>query len=87
MKNQDNRRSEEIIAETTALLEAAATTSEEREQALILRGMTYWKCGERAKAINDYNAAIRLNPDSEAVELRSQAYSILDFYHRDLYNP
>ncbi|MDE6244011.1 MAG: tetratricopeptide repeat protein [Muribaculaceae bacterium] len=87
MKQEDNRSPEEVIAEATRLIDAPDTAQEPREQALIARGMAYWKCGERAKAINDYNAAIRLNPASEALELRQQAYSILDFYHRDLYNP
>lgn len=66
-----------------------ATTEEAstREALLIERGMLHWRAGHRAEAINDYNAAIRLNPASQAVQLRESAYAILDFYNKDLYNP
>ena len=57
------------------------------ESILVERGMLHWRAGHRAEAINDYNAAIRLNPHSPAVQLRESAYAILDFYNKDLYNP
>lgn len=57
------------------------------EQALTLRGMKYWSLGNRAMAINDYLAAIRINPDSNARMLMKSTYDILDYYNKDLYNP
>ncbi len=66
---------------------ASPASAEEQEDALVERGMLYWRGGERALAINDYNAALRLNPESRALQLRKSCYEILDFYHRDLYNP
>lgn len=57
------------------------------DAALTLRGMKYWSLGERANAINDYLAAIKINPDSPAKMAMKATYDILDFYNKDLYNP
>lgn len=37
--------------------------------------------------LDSYAEAIRLNPDSEAVELRKMAMSIIEFYCKDRFNP
>ena len=70
-----------------ALLAASVDDDSLRESILVERGMLHWRAGHRAEAINDYNAAIRLNSASQAVQLRESAYAILDFYNKDLYNP
>lgn len=57
------------------------------DDALTLRGMKYWSAGERSKAINDYLAAIKLNPESRAKMAIKTAYEVLNFYNKDLYNP
>lgn len=57
------------------------------DEAYVERGLLYWKLGKRAEAINDYNQAIGINPDSRAVQVKEATYSILDFYNKDLYNP
>lgn len=77
----------EAIGAFSALIENKETDDATREQALIERGMLWWRQDERAKAINDYNAALAINPGSKAGGLRRQAYEILDFYNHDLYNP
>ena len=59
----------------------------EMDEALTLRGMKYWALQQRSAAINDYLAAIRLNPDSKAVQALKAANEILDYYNTDLYNP
>ncbi len=59
----------------------------EDESALIERGRLYWALGERSKAINDYLAAQRINPEGKATELLKATYEILNFYNKDLYNP
>lgn len=76
----------EAIERLTALI-SSLTDSTEKEQALTLRGELYWKYERRAEAINDYNAAIAINPGSAAIKLKEAAYAILDFYNKDLYNP
>lgn len=71
------------IAECTKLIE----TNPKNDEPLIERGLLYWKLGNRAEAINDYNEAIRINPSSRAVQVKEATYSILDYYNKDLYNP
>lgn len=57
------------------------------DEALTMRGMKYWGMQKRKEAINDYLAAIRLNPDSRAVMALKATNEILDYYNKDLYNP
>ena len=57
------------------------------ESALIERGRLYWSLGRRSEAINDYLAAQQINPEGKAKELLKATYEILNFYHKDLYNP
>ena len=57
------------------------------DEAYTMRGMKYWGMQKRSAAINDYLAAIRLNPDSRAVQALKAANDILDYYNKDLYNP
>ena len=59
----------------------------ESDEALTMRGMRYWGLSRRADAINDYLAAIRLNPESRAVQALKATNEILDFYNKDLFNP
>lgn len=51
------------------------------------RGKLYWKLGDRAAAITDFNTAVSLDPSSPAVGYLRMANDILDFYNHDLYNP
>lgn len=55
--------------------------------ALTLRGMKYFGSGQRAHAINDYLAALEINPDCNARLALQAANDILDYYNKDLYNP
>lgn len=57
------------------------------DEVYIMRGMKYWGLQNRSAAINDYLAAIRLNPQSRAVQALKAANEILDYYNKDLYNP
>lgn len=59
----------------------------ESDDALTLRGMKYWGMQNRAAAINDYLAAIRINPESRAKQALKATNEILDYYNKDLYNP
>lgn len=68
-------------------LTALIATHPESDLPLVERGLLYWKLGERASAINDYNAAIAINPESKAVQVKEATYSILNYYNKDLYNP
>lgn len=55
--------------------------------ALTLRGMRYWSLGQRADAINDYLAAIKIDPECSAKQALRATNDILDYYNKDLYNP
>lgn len=73
--------------EAIASLDRYLTEHPEDEEALTLRGMKHWGAGHRSLAINDYLAAIRINPDSKAKAALSVANEILDYRNKDLYNP
>lgn len=51
-----------------------------------LRGNAYRKKGDWKQALDNYQYAIDLNPDSPAVQARKMAIDILNFYHKDMYN-
>lgn len=51
------------------------------------RGKLYWRLGNRAAAITDFNTAVSLDPSSPAASYLKMANEILDFYNHDLYNP
>lgn len=57
------------------------------EEAFTARGMRYWGAAKRSLAINDFLAAIRINPDSPAQQALNAANEILDYRNKDLYNP
>lgn len=61
--------------------------SYEDDEAYTLRGMKHWAMGERALAIKDYLAAIRINPASKAKQALESANAILNYYNKDLLNP
>ena len=44
------------------------------------------KKGDWKQALDNYQYAIDLNPDSPAVQARKMAIDILNFYHKDMYN-
>ncbi len=51
------------------------------------RGNQFRREGKWHEAINEYIAAIELDPDSPAVEAKRMLDDILNFYHKDAYNP
>ncbi len=59
----------------------------EEDEPLTLRGMKYWGAGKRSLALNDYLAAIAINPESRARQALKAAQEILDYRNKDLYNP
>lgn len=50
-------------------------------------GNEYRRNGDWQNAINNYLEAIALDPDSPAVEAKELLENILNFYHKDAYNP
>lgn len=77
---------DEAVRELTKFIEANPD-SPELDEAYTIRGMKYWGMQKRSAAINDYLAAIRLNPNSRATQALKATNDILDYYNKDLYNP
>lgn len=73
----------EAIRRLNAYLEHTPSSDE----AYYLLGNAYRKQGETRLALTNYLAALELNPDSPAQEAYNLLMKILDFYHKDLYNP
>lgn len=51
------------------------------------RGRLHWKMGRKTEAMSDYATASKLDPSSPATAALEMAREIMNFYHRDLYNP
>lgn len=73
--------------EAITRLDQYLTEHPDDDNALTIRGMKHWSCGNRALAINDYLAAIKINPQSKSVQALKATNEILDYYNKDLYNP
>lgn len=74
---------EEAIATITEYLKENPRDTD----ALTLRGMKHFGAGKRALAINDYLAALEIDPECKARLALQSANDILDYYNKDLYNP
>lgn len=74
-------------AEAIRRLNAYLEHTPSSDEAYYLLGNAYRKQGEVRLALNNYLAALELNPDSPAREAHNMLMNILNFYHTDLYNP
>ena len=74
-------------AEAIARLDEYIASHPGEADALTLRGMKHFGAGHRALAINDYLAALEIDPDCSARQALDHANRILDFYNKDLFNP
>lgn len=52
-----------------------------------LEGNKYRKEGNWQAALNNYFEAIKLDPESPAVEAKRMIDSILNYYCKDMFNP
>lgn len=52
-----------------------------------LEGNKYRKEGNLQAALNNYLEAIKLDPESPAVEAKRMIDSILNYYCKDMFNP
>lgn len=51
------------------------------------KGNEYRRAGNWQMALNNYLEAIALDPESPAVHAKAMLDDILNFYHKDYYNP
>lgn len=68
---------EQEIAALTARIEARSDDA----AAFYRRGSLYWKLGQRAAAITDFNTSARLDPDGPGAAAATHALDILDFFN------
>ena len=54
--------------------------------AYYLLGNAFRKQGDWQGALNNYQEAIDINPDSPAAEARNMVIDILNFYNKDMFN-
>ena len=71
---------------TSKLQQLLHTNTDCADQAHYLLGNICRKKGDWQGALNHYQEAIDLNPDSPAKEARSMALDILNFYNKDMFN-
>lgn len=69
-----------------ALSKLLDTDYKEKDLLYYLRGNIYRKKSDWHKAMNDYQKAIDLNPESPAIGARDALVNILNFYNKDMYN-
>ncbi|MDE5773799.1 MAG: hypothetical protein K2H86_05020 [Muribaculaceae bacterium] len=74
---------EEALSRLNDYIESNPTDTD----ALTLRGMRHWSMGHRSLAINDYLAAIKIDPECKAKQALQATNDILDYYNKDFYNP
>lgn len=74
-------------AEAIRRLHAYLATTPSSDEAYYLLGNAYRKQGDVRLALNNYLAALELNPGSPARQAHDMLMDILNFYNKDLYNP
>lgn len=75
------------IEQATKLLDTfLQQATGQKDEAYYLRGNAYRKQGNWQQALNNYQYAIDINPDSPAREARRMLMDILNFYNKDMYN-
>jgi Flp pilus assembly protein TadD len=75
------------LAEALKQLNAYIAEHADDDSAYFMRGKVYWRIGQRAQAITDYERATQLNPLSPARHALNQSRDIMDFFNPDIYNP
>lgn len=75
------------VDEAIRLLDAHLEANPDDEEAYYLRGNAWRKKGNNRLALNNYLEAMERNPESPARKAHDMLMNILDFYHKDLYNP
>lgn len=72
--------------EAIRLLDEIIAGNPASDEAFYLRGNAYRKLSDWQQALNNYLAAMELNPDSPAHQAYRMVIEILDFYNKDMFN-
>ncbi len=65
---------------------AEASVDEGKDVLYYLKGNAYRKKGDWKQALDNYQYAVDINPQSPAVQARAMVIDILNFYNKDMYN-
>jgi len=75
-------------ASLIVMLTAQIESTPEVAELYVERGKRYYQHNEWGRAINDFNRAIKINPDyEEAKQFLAMAQEILIYRYKDIYNP
>ena len=84
IKNLINEGKTSLAIES--LNQLAATDFEPKDDVYYLLGNAYRKQNDWQGALNNYQDAISINPESPAKEAREMMMDILNFYNKDMFN-
>lgn len=59
----------------------------DEEELRLRRAEYYWKRHDIPRCLADYDAALRINPQSRARYLKTMAQNVMNYYYKDTYNP
>ena len=86
LKELINQGEVDKAIEQLYLLLQDSSDNKEKEVFYYLRGNAYRKKEDWKQALDNYQYAIELNPESPALQARAMVISILEFFHKDMYN-
>ena len=70
------------------LLNDMLLVNPDNEEALLLRGLAFYRMQKWGEAINDFSSVLELKPDHTEAKLRLEmAENILGYFTPDLFNP
>ena len=75
------------LDEAMKMVDNGLMTDEKDAYLHYLKGNLYMKAGNWQQATNCFLRSEELDADSPAVEARKMLADIMNFYHKDLYNP
>ena len=86
LKELINRGDVDLAIKQLDQLLQNTSVEKEKDTLYYLRGNAYRKKGDWKQALNNYQYAIDLNPESPAQHAYQMAMDILNFYNKDMYN-
>lgn len=87
MQKIDELISQNRLDEAVRILDIKIKGGEADDNVYFTLGKLLWRLGRRSEAMDAYNEAIAINPDSPAAVALEQGRAIFDFYNPDLLNP
>lgn len=74
------------IQESIDYLSHKLSETTDQETIYILLGKAYQKQTNWKEALNNFQLAIDINPNSDAIKMRKMIIDILEFFNKDMFN-